>query len=334
MSNTTPHDAPRPSAPSPGGAAIPSAAPPPEDARWQHRFAELNGVRLHYVEAGEGPLVILLHGFPEFWYSWRRQIPALAAAGFRVLAPDLRGYNLSGKPAGVAAYGSRPLLEDVRALIEHAGARRASVVGHDIGAALAWGLGMRHPEWVERIVILNGPHPLRMTRGLLHPLQLVRSWYMFFFQLPRLPELIARSSGFAALLAPLKEAGAIAGWAPHELDAYRQAFEEPGALHAMIHYYRAMFRTLPAVLLRRVEAPALILWGDRDRYLRRALASPGPRWAPNARVEHLPQAGHFVQHEQADRVNQRLIAFLSEGPALGGAGSPRSTSRAGSTPAS
>lgn len=285
----------------------------PADApAWNHHFADVNGVRLHYVEAGAGPLVILLHGFPELWYSWRRQIPALAAAGFRVIAPDLRGYNLSEKPPGIEAYGVRRLVEDVRALIESAGARCASIVGHDIGAGLAWALAMRHPESVDRIAILNGPHPVRMALGLLHPLQLLRSWYMFFFQLPRLPELLAQRNGCALLLEPLEHIPAAAHWAPHEHEAYRRAFQQPGALHAMINYYRAMFRAGGAVSLRRVDASVLVLWGDRDPYLRRSLARPGRRWARNVRVEHLSDTGHFIQHERPSLVNDRLIAFLKE----------------------
>lgn len=285
---------------------------PPDDPSWQHQFVHVNGVRLHYVQAGSGPLVVLLHGFPEFWYAWRRQIPALAAAGFRVIAPDLRGYGLSDKPAPVEAYGLGSLVEDVRALIESTGARRASVVGHDVGAVVAWALAMQHPERVDRVCILNGPHPVRMLRGLLNPLQLVRSWYIFFFQLPQLPERVARRNDFELLLEPFARIPARRGWAPHELDAYRRAFEVPGALSAMINGYRAPLRGGPGVRPRPVDAPVYVLWGDRDPYLRRSLAHPGERWAPRARVEHLPHAGHFVQHEAPDLVNARLVAFLSE----------------------
>lgn len=292
--------------------AVATGSAAPDDPCWQHRFADVNGVRLHYVEAGAGPLVILLHGFPELWYAWRRQIPALAAAGFHVIAPDLRGYNLSEKPAGIEAYSMQRVVDDVRSLIESAGARRASVVGHDIGAGVAWALAMRHPESVDRIGILNGPHPLRMMLGLLHPMQLLRSWYIFFFQLPGLPELLSRRNGCALLLAPLEHIPAAARWVPHEHDAYRRAFEAPGALHAMINYYRAMFRASNAVRLRRVDAPVLVLWGDRDPYLRRSMAQPSRRWAPNARVEHLPETGHFIQHEQPGIINDRLIVFLNE----------------------
>lgn len=162
-----------------------------------HRYADLGDVRLHYVEAGEGPLVVLLHGFPQFWYMWRFQIPALAEAGFRVIVPDMRGYNLSEKLPKVADYRVELLARDVERLIEACGARSAAVVGHDWGAMVAWMAAMLHPERVERLGILNVPHPERFARGLLRPPQLLRSSYMFFFQVPRLPEKVLAAGHFA-----------------------------------------------------------------------------------------------------------------------------------------
>jgi pimeloyl-ACP methyl ester carboxylesterase len=144
----------------------------------RHGHADLGEVRLHYVELGEGPLVVLLHGFPEFWYAWRHQIPALAAAGFRVVAPDLRGYNTSAKPPGAGAYSIAHLAGDVRDLIRERGEQHAHVVGHDWGAAVAWGTAAIHPHVVQRLAILNLPHPRRMMEGLRHLEQLKRSWYM------------------------------------------------------------------------------------------------------------------------------------------------------------
>src|SRR5215203_1684309 len=176
-------------------------APP---SSWQHREAIVNGVRLHYVGAGTGPLVLLLHGFPEFWYSWRAQIPALVAAGYRVIAPDMRGYNLSEKPAGVRSYMLDTLCDDVLALIHHAGEERATVVGHDWGGAVAWNVPMRHPRAVERLIVLNAPHPGAFLRELRTPAQIAKSWYMFFFQLPWLPELSLRAGGFATLQRTLR----------------------------------------------------------------------------------------------------------------------------------
>jgi epoxide hydrolase 4 len=302
-----------------------SEVPPEDDPGWQHRFADLGSVRLHYVEAGPpgtnatgtnttgtntAPLVVLLHGFPEFWYAWRRQILPLAAAGFRVVALDLRGYNLSDKPRGIASYGMRVVVDDVLELIRQLGAPRASLVGHDFGAGVAWAFAMRHPDALERLIVLNGPHPVRMARGLCNPRQLLRSWYMFLFQLPWLPEYLARRNDHALLFAPFAALPSAAQLTPEERQAYRSALEQPGALTAMINYYRAMFRPSGAVRLRRIDAPVLVLWGDQDAYLGRALAPPGARWASRAQLEYFPGVGHFIQHEAPERVTERLIEFL------------------------
>ncbi|HKP60956.1 MAG TPA: alpha/beta hydrolase [Polyangiales bacterium] len=145
-----------------------------EDVQVQHRLIELEEVTLHCVEAGSGPLVLLLHGFPEFWYTWRRILPALVRAGFHVVAPDLRGYNLSSKPRGVSRYALPLVVGDIVQLIRKLGHERASLVGHDWGANVVWAMAMYQPEWVERFAVLNGPHPLRLLLGLLNPLQLLR----------------------------------------------------------------------------------------------------------------------------------------------------------------
>ena len=173
---------------------------------WTHGEATPNGVRLHYVEAGAGagaggtaPPVILLHGFPEFWYSWRHQLPALAAAGFRALAPDLRGYNLSGRPPGIRPYRIGALIGDVVGLIAHAGAARAVLVGHDWGGLIAWYAAMHLPDVVERLVVLNAPHPAPFARELRNPGQLVRRSYQFFFPLPRLPDAALPARYYAAV---------------------------------------------------------------------------------------------------------------------------------------
>ena len=162
---------------------------PEGQAHLREGYAEVgDDVRLHYVEAGDGPLVVLLHGFPEFWFGWRLQIAPLAAAGFRVVVPDLRGYNLSSKPDGAAAYTAGKLADDVRDLIRERGAESALLVGHDWGGTAAWTAAMNHPEVVDRLAILNAAHPRKLNEGLRHPSQLARSWYFFYFALPDLPE--------------------------------------------------------------------------------------------------------------------------------------------------
>jgi pimeloyl-ACP methyl ester carboxylesterase len=279
-----------------------------------HRYADLAGVRLHYVEAGEGPLVVLLHGFPEFWFSWRFQIPALAAAGFRVVAPDMRGYNLSDKPEGVESYALERLARDVERLIGALGEERAVVVGHDWGGIVAWAVAMLHPERVEKLAILNVPHPERLSRGLRAPRQLLKSSYAFFFQIPWLPERFIRAGDFAILRSVFRNDPVRAGtFGEEDIDRYVEALSRPGALTAAINYYRALARRAPAVarsLRRRIEAPVMVIWGQRDLFLVPELAPPDPAWVPDARVERLPDASHWVQQDRPERVNALLLDFL------------------------
>jgi pimeloyl-ACP methyl ester carboxylesterase len=281
---------------------------------WAHREAVVNGVRLHYVEAGAGPLVVLLHGFPEFWYSWRHQIPVLAAAGFRVLAPDLRGYNLSDKPAGVEDYRVEELTADVAGLIAHAGGRRAAVVGHDWGGVVAWHLPVHHPDSVGRLAVLNAPHPAAYGRELRRLGQLLRSWYVFFIQLPLLPEALFRTGDYAALGRVLRrEPVRPAAFSDEDVERYKEAFRRPGALTAALNYYRAAFRQGRIGAARRfpaVNVPTLLLWGDRDRYLSPRLAEGLGPWVPDLRVERFPDASHWLQNDAPGRVNELLVEFL------------------------
>jgi epoxide hydrolase 4 len=280
----------------------------------QSRFYDVGEVRLHAMEAGKGPLVVLLHGFPEFWYSWRHQIPALAAAGYRVIAPDLRGYNLSDKPKGLEAYRVRHLAEDIAGLIRACGAQQATVVGHDWGGAVAWGVALRHPEVVERLVICNSPHPIRFLQAMKSPRQARRSWYMELFQLPWLPELLLRAGGFRGLRRTLRRWGG-ESFSKEDIERYVEAYSQPGALTAALNYYRAM-----RLRQRRdasatggvppVEVPVMVIWGDEDPVLGRDLADPGERFAPDRRIEHVPEAAHFVQADAPDRVNELLLDFL------------------------
>lgn len=279
-----------------------------------HRYADLD-VRLHYVEAGEGPLVILLHGFPDFWYSWRNQIPALVGAGYRVVAPDMRGYNLSDKPREVASYRAAMVAADVAGLIHACRAERAVVVGHDWGAAIAWQFAMLYPAMLERLVILNVPHPMRMLHALRTPRQLLRSWYIFFFQLPWLPEAAIRAGNYL-LLRQVLRADPVRrdAFTPVDIERYVAAAAQPGALTGAINYYRALFRQSPPAALaqiRRIDASVLVIWGEKDRYLGSELAQPSPRWAPRARVERLPNASHWVHLDQPELVNQLLLEFFS-----------------------
>ena len=279
-------------------------------------YAEVGDVRLHYVEAGEGPLVVLLHGFPEFWYGWRLQIPALAAAGFRVVAPDLRGYNLSSRPDDVAAYGTDKLAADVRGLIHERGAESAHLVGHDWGGTAAWATAMHHPEVVDRLAILSAAHPRKLSQGLHHPDQLRRSWYFFFFALPDLPESVVKANNWHFFRHFLRDAHP--AFTPEEIEKYVQAWSQPGAATGMIDYYRHAVRLSPKsdeAQLSPIKAPTLVIWGEQDRYLGPDLAEPDRDDVSNLdRVERLPDASHWVHHDEAEHVNRLLIDFFGSAP--------------------
>jgi pimeloyl-ACP methyl ester carboxylesterase len=302
-----------------------SADARPGDAtiRLEHRFADVaDGIRLHYVEAGTGPLVVLVHGFPEFWFSYRRVLPALAARGFRVVAPDLRGFNLSSKPEGVRAYGIDVVVEDIAGLIRALGEERANIVGHDVGAGISWAFAMTHPEMVSRLAVLNGPHPKRLLDSFRkNPAQMLKSWYVFFFQLPLLPEAVAALDRYELLIKALRDEPR-RPFGRDELERYREAFAEPGALTAMIHYYRAMFRPKTNVKIVSFDGPTLVVWGEEDPHLGRELATPDPELVPNARVEFVPDATHWVHHDQPERVVLLLEEHLRAAP---GAVTPRSS---------
>lgn len=281
---------------------------------WTHHFATINGVRFHYVEAGSGPPVLFLHGFPEFWFSWQHQIPALAAAGFRAIAPDLRGYNQTGKPPGVDAYDLEKLTGDVAGLVRHLGYERAVIVGHDWGGGVAWHTAVTRPDVVERLVILNAPHPALFFRELRTWPQLRKSWYMFFFQLPLLPELWIGRDDFAVLEAMMRSDPRRPGtFSDEDIRLYRAALARPGALTAAINYYRAAFRRNPFKATRRMRPlamPTLVIWGEEDRYLGLPLLDGLERWVQQLRVERLPGVSHWVQNEAPERVNELLLDFL------------------------
>jgi pimeloyl-ACP methyl ester carboxylesterase len=278
-----------------------------------HRTVRVNGVSLHVAEAGAGPAVVLLHGFPVFWYSWARQMEALAGAGFRAIAPDLRGYNLSDKPAGVAAYRLSLLVGDVAALIEQEAEGRAVVVGHDWGGALAWKLAMDRPELVERLVILNAPYPAAFRRELSNPAQWLRSWYIAFFQLPYLPERWLAAGNFALLDRMFRREPVRPGtFTPHDIALYKAALARPGALTAAINWYRALVRH-PGDLhaaARPIAAPTLLIWGESDPYLGVGMTEDLDRWVPGIRVVRFPDAGHWIHNEAPERVNSLLLGFL------------------------
>jgi epoxide hydrolase 4 len=270
-------------------------------------------VSLHAVAAGplDGSVVVLLHGFPEFWYGWHRQIEPLAAAGFRVIVPDQRGYNLSSKPAGVSAYALTDLVSDVIAIADQLGQERIFLAGHDWGAAVAWGVALLHPNRVAKLAILNVPHPSVMRRYLMkNRRQLRKSWYMFFFQLPYLPEAFLSASNFRRGVASLAGSSRHGTFSEDDLAQYRAAWSQPGALTAMIHWYRAAFRYRVPFPDRTVRVPTRILWGVRDRFLMAEMAQDSLRYCTQAELITFPEATHWLQHEESTRVSELLIDFF------------------------
>ena len=277
---------------------------------------DVNGIRMHAVTAGDedGPLVVLLHGFPECWLCWRRQLEPLVAAGYRVLVPDQRGYNLTEKPTAVRAYRIEECSRDLAALIASEGRDSARVVGHDWGGMVAWDLALRNPDRVDRLAIVNAPHPTVFRRHLYaNPEQLRRSWYAAYFQLPRVPELVCRLTDYDVLERGLRETSAPGAFADADLAYYRRSWRREDALTGMLNWYRAAGRYSLAPPRERVDVPALIVWGERDFGLTAALAVDSDQQCVDSRLELLPETTHWVQHERPERLSELLLeAFAAD----------------------
>jgi epoxide hydrolase 4 len=279
----------------------------------RERFVTANGLRFHVLECGpdDGSLVLLLHGYPEFAWSWRYQLAALGQR-FHVVAPDLRGYNLSERPAD--GYDIASLCIDVQALICALGAEQADLVGHDWGGAIAWIIGIRAPDVVRRLAILNAPHPAAMLREWRHPAQLVRSAYIGFFQLRGLAERAIARDDFALLRRTFRSADRGCAWLSDEdIQRYVEALARPGALSAALEYYRQLRpRHLGALgPLRVITAPTLVLWGELDPYLGPELVDQLAPWVRNLTVDRLPTAGHWLNQQEPERVNAALLEFFA-----------------------
>ncbi len=285
----------------------------------RHGYAQVGDVRLHYAECGEGGrLVVLLHGFPECWYSWRHQLLALGRR-FRVVAPDMRGYNLSDKPPRVEDYRVSKLADDVTGLVRHFGAERAAVVGHDWGAAVAWAVAQRHPEYVWKLAALQVP-PRAVWVANMTLRQALKSWYMLYFQLPLLPEWGIRAGDFAQLERMFKRTARPDTFTDTDIAVYKEALRRPGALTAAINYYRANVFSL----IRRdaggerrgggrVRVPALFIYGERDPFIIPATVRGVEGFiAAPYRETRLGRAGHWVQQEYPAEVNAALVSFLEE----------------------
>jgi epoxide hydrolase 4 len=286
------------------------------DVAVRHERIPAAGVTLHVVTAGAGPPVILLHGFPEYWIAWRHQIGPLVRAGFRVLAPDLRGYNLSDRPCSLDGYHIRFLIDDVAALVRSTGHARAHVVGHDWGGIIAWTFAGAYPELVDKLVILDAPHIDIYMRKARRPPQMFRSWYVLFFQLPWLPEKALSANNFRAIRRLFGQPPARDNrFSQEHIEHYVRALSQPGALTAALNYYRALYKLPGATALARaahVRAPTLIIWGDMDQALSTVLLEGVIDYAPDVRVHMLPGVGHWVMSEAADDVSDALVSFLTQ----------------------
>jgi pimeloyl-ACP methyl ester carboxylesterase len=284
-------------------------------SRLAFRRYSANGLQLHAATAGDpaAPPVVLLHGFPEFWYGWRHQLPALARAGFYAVAPDLPGYNLSDKPASLASYRVSAISDTIAALISALGTTPAHVVGHDWGGVLAWNLAMQHPSLVDWLVVINAPHPATIERALRSPRQWYRSAYMLAFQAPFVPERVLAARDFRLLQSVLRrDALHPEAFTEEDLHAYRAAWAQPGALAGGLNYYRAALRHPSRALdsMRPIERPTLVLWADRDRYMLPSLAPPPTHWVPLGDLHRIPFASHWVAHEFPEYVNRLILDFI------------------------
>ncbi len=297
-----------------------------------HGRSENGSVSLHYVEVGRPnpsstrPLVVLLHGFPQFWYSWRHQLAPLAEAGYHVVAPDLRGYNRSDRPQAVEAYRMEHLLADIRSLVGRFDHEWAAVVGHDWGGAIVYETAVRDPDLFDRQVVLNFPHPGPYKRAVLSPAQLRRSWYVGFFMLPWLPEALLRRDdlGFMDTLFrdhPVRPDA----FTEADIRRYKDAMATPGALTAALNYYRALIPQYSTRLVREelpwlettlpettteIVTPTMLIWGEQDRTLVPDMANGLSEWIPECRVHRLPDASHWVHEDRPTTVTELLLEFL------------------------
>jgi epoxide hydrolase 4 len=273
-----------------------------------------NGIRLHYVRQGTGPLILFLHGFPECWYSWRHQLAAFGQ-DFSAIALDLRGYNKSDKPQAQSAYSLEILVEDVKETIRALGYERCTLVGHDWGGAIAWSFAYAYPDWLDRLIVLNLPHPAKFREGLQSPQQLLKSWYVGFFQLPILPELLLKANNYAAIRAIFERQAINPNtFSAADLDSLIAAVAQPGALTSMLNYYRNIFQ--PHSLLTRtwgvLQVPTLMIWGENDVALGKELTEGTEQYVSNFSIQYIPHCSHWVQQEQPERVNRYIIDFLGQ----------------------
>jgi pimeloyl-ACP methyl ester carboxylesterase len=280
----------------------------------EHLTFQLADVSIHAVAAGpgDGPLVVLLHGYPEFWYGWLGQIASLVEAGFRVVVPDQRGYNQSSKPKDWRAYELPRLVGDVLGIAGRLGREHFLLAGHDLGGIVAWACAMAHADRIDRLAILNAPHPSVFKNYLrTHPAQVLRSSYMLFMQPPWLPEFLFKAANFRLMTATLTRTSHPGTFSEQDFEHYREAWRQPGAPAGMINWYRALPASLKHIGNPTIEIPVKILWGARDRFLASEMAEASLRYCLKGQLMLLPEAGHWLQHEKAGRVSDALKEFFA-----------------------
>lgn len=292
---------------------------PPEPVLPPTRHVAANGLSFEVLEAGSGDrLALLLHGFPELNYSWRYQIPLLVSLGYKVVAPNLRGYGGTSRPKGVGAYHIDNLVEDVAALIDHYAPKETLLIAHDWGAIIAWHVAIRKARPLSKLVIMNGPHPACAMRELRTWAQLKKSWYVFFFQIPWLPEWAFRRNGGQTIGEAFSGMAVDKSRFPQSvLAVYRSAAAEPGALTAMINYYRAAMRAGSAVMNPQpgtVDTPTLMIWGEDDSALGKETTVGTEDYVCDLTLRYLPRVSHWVQQEAPETVNAMLEAWLTGAP--------------------
>jgi pimeloyl-ACP methyl ester carboxylesterase len=287
---------------------------------FEHKYADVNNVRLHYVTAGKGKLIMFLHGFPEFWYEWNNQI-AEFGRDYQAVAPDMRGYNLSSKPADVEQYRMNYLVEDIRALAEHLGHKKFILVAHDWGAGVAWPFAIRHPDYLEKLIIINGVHPVTFTRELRgNPEQQKASQYILVHRTPEAEEMLTKNN-YAMLVSSLLKDGLKQGYFTEEdRKAYIEAWSQPGALTGGLNYYRAarlgpftgesddILSADPSLFT--VTVPTLVIWGDKDKWLLAGNLEGLEKYVPNLTVKRIPDGSHWVIHEKPELVNAYIHEFI------------------------
>ncbi len=290
---------------------------------FKHKYADVNNIRLHYIAMGKGKLIMFLHGFPEFWYEWKNQL-AEFGRDYQAVAPDMRGYNLSSKPADVEQYKTKYLVEDIRALVEHLGHKKFILVAHDWGGGVAWPFAIRHPDYLEKLIIINAPHPITFVRELRdNPAQRKASQYILVHRTPEAEEILSRDN-YAVLGSSVLEDGLKQGYFTEEdRQEYIKAWSQPGALTGGLNYYRAarlgpftgegdeaLENLIANPSLATVKVPTLVIWGEKDRYLLTSNLDGLEKYVPDLTIKRIPGGSHWVIHEKPALVNAYIREFI------------------------